>query len=291
MNLTQLKYFYAVAQHQHVTATAEALNIAQPALTQTINRLEKELGVPLFVKAGRRIMLTEYGRYLQSELAPVIETLDRIPEDLRAMAEKSDKTVRLNVLAASVVVTEAVVEYKNRHHDISIQLQNNRNDELSDISISNELAPQKNDRVGMSFTIPEEIFLAVPNNEKYSNMKKIALADAAEEEYICLAGSKQLRRITDALCRQAGFTPHITFESEDSAAVRNCIAAGLGVGFWPQFTWGGVNGTLVKLLPITDPKCERDLVINCSAGAGAEAERFYDFLVGFLLRKQREHRV
>ena len=45
MELLQLKYFYALAKTQHVTRTAEQLHIAQPALTQTINRLEKELGL------------------------------------------------------------------------------------------------------------------------------------------------------------------------------------------------------------------------------------------------------
>ena len=48
MELLQLEYFYAVAKTQHVTHTAEQLHIAQPALTQSIHRLEKELGVPLF---------------------------------------------------------------------------------------------------------------------------------------------------------------------------------------------------------------------------------------------------
>ena len=65
MELLQLEYFYAVAKTQHVTHTAEQLHIAQPALTQSIHRLEKELGVPLFHRSGRNIALTEYGVYLR----------------------------------------------------------------------------------------------------------------------------------------------------------------------------------------------------------------------------------
>ena len=58
MELLQLEYFYAVAQNQHMTRTAEQLHIAQPSLTQSIRRLEKELGVPLFYRSGRNIALT-----------------------------------------------------------------------------------------------------------------------------------------------------------------------------------------------------------------------------------------
>ena len=72
MELTQLKYFYAVAENLHVTKTAEQLHIAQPALTQSIRRLENELGYPLFAAKGRNIILTEYGRYLKEQLAPLL---------------------------------------------------------------------------------------------------------------------------------------------------------------------------------------------------------------------------
>ena len=67
MEILQLKYFYALAQTQHVTRTAEQLHIAQPALTRTVHRLENELGVKLVQPRGRNIELTEYGKYLQKK--------------------------------------------------------------------------------------------------------------------------------------------------------------------------------------------------------------------------------
>ena len=79
MELTQLKYFYAVAENLHVTKTAEQLHIAQPALTQSVRRLEHELGHPLFAAKGRNIVLTEYGKYLKEQLAPILERLDTLP--------------------------------------------------------------------------------------------------------------------------------------------------------------------------------------------------------------------
>ena len=87
MELLQLEYFYAVAQNQHMTRTAEQLHIAQPSLTQSIRRLEKELGVPLFYHSGRNIALTEYGVALQEALTPVLKTLHQIPNQLQQLAQ------------------------------------------------------------------------------------------------------------------------------------------------------------------------------------------------------------
>ena len=101
MELTQLRYFCAVAEPQHMTKTAERLHIAQPALTQSIHRLEKELGVALFAAKGRGIELTECGRYFYKSLTPVLRTLEDLPRELRAMANVEDNTVHMNMLAAS----------------------------------------------------------------------------------------------------------------------------------------------------------------------------------------------
>ena len=91
MELTQLKYFYAVAENLHVTKTAEQLHIAQPALTQSIRRLENELGYPLFAAKGRNIILTEYGRYLKEQLAPLLRQLDSLPMSWKRLPRLREK--------------------------------------------------------------------------------------------------------------------------------------------------------------------------------------------------------
>lgn len=62
MDLLQLRYFIAVAETEHVTHAAESLNVAQPALTKTIKKLETEIGFPLFERKGRGITLSKCGQ-------------------------------------------------------------------------------------------------------------------------------------------------------------------------------------------------------------------------------------
>ena len=83
MELLQLRYFLTTAEYQHMTKAAEHLQIAQPALSQAIHRLESELGIPLFERKNRSIELNDAGRLLQKRLIPIISALDRIPGELR----------------------------------------------------------------------------------------------------------------------------------------------------------------------------------------------------------------
>lgn len=73
MSLSQLEYFVAVAEEQHVTRAAEKLGISQPPLTRQIQALEDELGQPLFERRGRGIVLTEFGRYFAAKASAILD--------------------------------------------------------------------------------------------------------------------------------------------------------------------------------------------------------------------------
>ncbi|MBQ8258448.1 MAG: LysR family transcriptional regulator, partial [Clostridia bacterium] len=104
MDIQKLKYFYVTAQLEHITRAAEALHIAQPSLTQAIHLLEDELGVPLFKREGRKIALTEFGRYLQERLDVLLPEFDNLASEMQQLKQAVTKTVKLNILAASSFV-------------------------------------------------------------------------------------------------------------------------------------------------------------------------------------------
>lgn len=284
MEIAQLRYFCAVAESQHVTQTAEKLHIAQPALTQSIRRLEKELKVPLFASKGRGIVLTEYGRFLQRKLLPVMETLERLPQELAAMANLERSTIHMNVLAASAVITSSIIAYKRQEHHINFQLFQNSEMDVCDIDVTTKLFYQADPEDDGEFVFTERIFLAVPDKGRFAGRTSIRLAEVADAEFICLAGSKQLRSICDSFCSHAGFTPKVIFESDAQATVRNLIAAGMGVGFWPEYSWGSLDTSDMLLLPIEEPLCQRDLVITCNRNKvdNTEVQRYFAFLTSYL---------
>ena len=286
MELTQIRYFLEAAKTQHITKSAEALHIAQPALTKAIHKLQEELGVPLFMHIGRNIVLTVYGEYLRDRLLPVIASLDNAASDLKQMADTENKTIRLSVLAASTLVTHAIIEYKKQFPDITFHVLQNPENEFFDIEITTNLLSE--DSGADRFVCTENIFLAVPDVGKYKVLDSIDLSEVRDEGFISLLGSKQLRGICDKFCRQAGFEARIIFESDSPYAVKNMISANLGIGFWPEFTWGDINSSDVKLLKITNPDCRRDIIITYKPTKAdcSHSERFYNFLTDYFREKR-----
>lgn len=232
-------------------------------------------------------MLTEYGKYLQKKLVPLMEQFDQIPEQLGMMVKLESETIHMNVLAASGLVMEAIIEYKKKHKDINFQLHQNSESELYDIAVTTKLFYQgQNEKNSRSYA--EKIYLAVPDNEKYKGKSSVRLKDVSEEGFISLLGSREFRYICDRFCQHAGFDPKIIFESDNPAAVKNMIAANMGIGFWPEFTWGSIENEHVKMLEIEEPVCQRDIIItyNTNKTDSRNVIGFYGFLVDFFERKK-----
>ncbi len=289
MELAKLRYFYTVARLGHVTRAAEEIHIAQPALTKAIKQLEEELGAPLFYKQGRNIRLTPFGVYLQEKLEPLLAQIDAIPQELAALKQERQRTVKLNVLAASSLVTEAVVAYKKRNPETIFQLIRSEAAPDCDISVATDatdvsvLPPTL-----QTHAMEEKIYLAAPKASRYAGKSAVRLADFKEEGFVHLAGSRTLSALFDQFCMQAGFKPHVAFESDSLVAVQNIISANAGVGFWPAYSWGRLSGDL-QLLPVAGQDCKRILTINLheSSYPSAASEDFYEFLVRFLQRRKR----
>lgn len=299
MELTHLKYFLEVARTEHVTQSAKTLCIVQPALTHALHKLEEELGVKLFKTQGRNIKLTEIGEYFYKKVKPLYEDIESLPAQLRAMENEQSATVNLNVLAASSFVTNAVILYKRNDPDLRFNLVQNEETTLYDICVrtyANYKASVRHyggeDSEEENFVCTENIYLAVPNTAQYRKRDSISLKELQETNFIGLYGSKQLRSIFNEYCERIGFKTHITFESDNALAVKDAIASGIGVGFWPEFSWGRVNNRRIRLLKITDAEFKRDIVITLRKNNqdNSRSERFYQFLTGLLRRASSRRR-
>ena len=119
MELQQLKYFLVLAKSENVTKAAASLHIAQPALSQSIKRLETELGVQLFQRTGRRLHLNEAGRFFEEKVAPLMQTLDALPRQVQDISGMVKRTVRVSALSASQLSTEIIIAYRELHPEVN----------------------------------------------------------------------------------------------------------------------------------------------------------------------------
>ncbi|MNI45089.1 HTH-type transcriptional regulator GltC [compost metagenome] len=266
MELLQLKYFQTVARYEHVTRAAEELRIPQPALSKTISLLEKELGVLLFDRRGKYIYLNQYGKAFLRKVEQALAAIEDGKNELHELSGKSSGNVKLAVLAASNLLPELLSSFRKEYPLISFNLIQHFPGSITkpdfDLCISSSSF-----KLQGTTSIPiltEEIFLAVPMEHPLAKFESIHLHQVANDDFISLRTGQSLREITDQFCKQAGFVPRVIFESDDPSTVRGLIRAGQGIAFIPAITWGGSEGTSMKLLHIDEPDCQRTLSISYS---------------------------
>lgn len=290
MELQQFRYFLEAAKHENFTKAADELHIAQPALSQSIRRLETELGVSLFHRMQHRIALNDQGKLLEKRIAPILESIDNLKDELWESVYTSEQTVRLNFVAASPLITKCIISYREKNGRVKFQVSQLELGDGCDINIDSQPSLEEAELALRRQELPagivrreflsEDIFLAVPSRSPLASRKSVDLRELQGEGYIRLGHSWQLRGICDDFFRWAGIRPQVIFESNSPESVRNLIAAGLGIGFWPERSWGGPPGRQVTLVPIEYPKCRRTLQVALSEqGAKKQSAReFYEYL-------------
>lgn len=271
MELTQLYYFYRVAKLEHISNAAKEINIAQPALTKSIHKLEEELGVTLFDHIGRNIKLTEWGKWLLSQIEnPLISILD-IGNQIEKL--KNNKHIKICAKVASIFVTKAMLEFKNKHNEVTFSLLQNDNDG-ADIIIKTSNNGYK-----------EKIYLV--SGEYYKDKIK-SISDLENIPLVTFTSNKELRSNIDSLLTKLSINPNISFECENLNSIHDLILSNNGIGFIPEFTSGELRKDLY-LIDLPEIEVERYIdVKRIPYGIGNEeiVITFYNYLIECFKRKR-----
>lgn len=290
MELLQLKYFLAVAESEHMTNTAKQLHIAQPALTQSIHRLEQELGVSLFERAGRGIRLSPAGAYVRDRVKPAMETLENVARDVQLFQRGEQGVVRVGVHAASGVAIDGIAAYSELNPHVSFEITQDERERHRDVIVTT-ITPRGSSTVENAVEktpFSERIGIAVPAGSALGDTA--SLADFANERFIALAGSRRFREVCDTFCAHRAFTPHIAFESDNPLVVKKMIGLGLGVGFWPDHSWGDLDPKSCRLVHLQETEFTRDVIVAKTSRCtpDSEAQRFYEFLLDYVAKRWEE---
>lgn len=287
MELLQLKYFLAVAESEHVTNTAKQLHIAQPALTQSIHRLERELGADLFERAGRNIRLTPAGAFVRDRVKAAVETIDELPRDVLEFQSGEESVVRVGVHAASGVAIDGIAAFSELYPHISFEVTQDERGRHRDVIVTT-ITPRGSSTVenaAEKTLFTERIGVAVPASSSFSD--ELSLSELSRARFIALAGSRRFREVCDTFCARRAFTPHIAFESDNPLVVKKMIGLSLGVGFWPDFSWGALDESTTRLAHLRETEFARTVVVaktnRCAPDSAAQ--RFYEFLVAFIAKR------
>ncbi|MZD05033.1 LysR family transcriptional regulator [Streptomyces sp. SID5785] len=237
----RLAYFAAVARTEHVTRAAQELDVPQSTLSRALARLERDLGVDLFARHGRTVSLTPAGRTFLGSVERALGEVGKAAESVRADADPESGKVAFGFLhtMGTETVPGLIRAFRADHPRIRFSLVQNYGEAMLERLRAGELdlcltSPVPDAPGLVARRLDEQrLRLVVPEDHRLAARKRIRLAEAADETFVTLEPGYGLRRITDDLCAEAGFTPRVAFEGEEAETLRGLVAAGLGVALLP----------------------------------------------------------
>ncbi|WP_169807896.1 LysR family transcriptional regulator [Actinomadura hibisca] len=190
MEKHEIETFLTLADELHFGRTAERLTISQARVSQTVQKLERRIGAPLFERTSRRVSLTPLGKQLQDGLAPAYAQLKQVEADVTAAARGVQGALRIGFLGAATgsLTPRILTGFRTAHPGVEIQMR--------EVHPSDPLGPLRADEVDVLLTrlpvrepdltvgpvvLSERQVLAVPSGHRFARRESVRMADLAGE--------------------------------------------------------------------------------------------------------------
>ena len=289
MEIFQLIQFQAVAELEHMTRAAERLNLAQPALSRTIQNLENELGAALFDRRGRGMRLNENGRILLRYSRQILSSIQDAKNEIAAQKIGAETCVRLCVHSATALIPQLLADFRRVRPDIRFEIvqrmfretEQAEYDMLIDSIVGDEVLPRNS-----CVLIQEDAMLAVPAGHPLARRDCISLSDIREEPFVSLRRDRPWARIIQKACNEVNFSPNIVAESDNPITLCDFVRCGLGVCFLPSRTGLPPVGDGIALVRVADFAYTRHLYLHWCFNAylPPHMEAFRDFAAAWFQR-------
>lgn len=268
MELRQLQYFVKVAGKEHVTQAAEELHVAQSAVSRQIHQLERELGVELFMQKGRNLQLTAVGQLFCSRVETILKDLDRAVAEVHEFLDPEQGEIRLGFPhSLGIHLLPAIIaEFKRRFPNVKFRLKQGMYTTLIRDVVTAEVdlafispLPEQHEQVDGKVLLTEELYAILPPGHRLAERKEIALQELKDDKFILFSKGYSLRPIVLHACLEAGFTPKIAFEGEETDTIRGLVAAGMGVSLLPEMALYQTGAIAPVTVKIGSPKVTRTI--------------------------------
>lgn len=285
MDLLPLRYFQAVARHEHVSRAADELRVAQPSLSRMIARLEAELGVPLFDRKGRQVRLNRFGVAFLHHVNRALAELDDARRELTDAAGLAHGSVAV-AAETLLTLTGLLSRYLAAHPDVDVRLFQATPERMLHQLHSREIdfclasQPLTGPSLRTVELLREEVLLAVPHTHPLARRARTDISALAGERFITTRRGHWQRSLLDQLFADAGLQPTITCEGDEPGATEYLVSAGLGIGLVPAMSRSRQTATHAPVvwLHLDAPGSYRTLTLvwRHDAFLSKAAQRFRD---------------
>ncbi|GAA3400628.1 LysR family transcriptional regulator [Paenibacillus hodogayensis] len=239
MELLQLQYFLTVARLEHVTEAARSLHVTQSSLSKTIQRLEEDLGVPLFDRIGRKLRLNEFGSRFLSRAERALFELEQGRREIGDLSGPERGTLKLAVTAASML-PQILKEFRKKRPHIQFHVQMLTTQELSRLLHRGEVdfglasPPVRGDDIECQIVFIDPILVAVPKGHRLAGRSSVSLTELRDEWFVGVKRGYGTRDLVDPICQTVGFVPNYVYEGDEPARLTALVEAEIGIAFVPS---------------------------------------------------------
>jgi DNA-binding transcriptional LysR family regulator len=271
MEMQQVRYFVALARELNFTRAAEHCNVSQPALTRAIQQLEHELGGPLFHRERGNTHLSELGRMMLPYLQTVEESCRAARDQARAVKrlEKATLTVGTMCTIGPQLVSDLLIRFRAQHPEVEVQFIDAGAPQMIEMLEKGELEVAI---VGIPGELPESLHqlpifeerfvILLPPNHRLVAFDEIPALELDKEPYVSRSNCEVFEPVRKELNSRGVFLRQV-FSSPRDDWVQGMIKAGLGLGFFPEFS---VTDPDLVVRPLVDPSFNRTIYLTTVRG-------------------------
>jgi DNA-binding transcriptional LysR family regulator len=289
MHVEDLRWFVVLAETEHLTDAAAILGTSQPTLSRALRRVEDAFGARLFEREHRGLRLNPYGQVVLEAARTGTAAVDTARQRIDTLLDPDSGTVRLAFLhsVATGVVPDLLKAFRataprvrfalreEPSHDIVRDLESGE----AELGVTGSRPAAR--EFGWHLLERQRLCLYVPAGHPLAGRERVSLAEAADEPFVAVRTDFGFRRVTDELCRAAGFTPQVAFESTDLTTIDRLVGAGLGVAILPAGAVRNPDGGATPVnLEGVDARRDIGLTWRLGRDLSPAAERFRSFVQG-----------
>ncbi|MGI9861954.1 LysR substrate-binding domain-containing protein [Moorella naiadis] len=270
MDLAHLKAFYEVGRWGSFSKAAEVLFTSQPALSRQVAALEKELGLDLFSRQPRGVILTEAGRRLFAYAEQIFSLL---AEAARVLAEFKNLETGTLALGASTTIGNyllppVLAAYRHKHPGVEVCLQIGNSQEIEAMVADHRVeigllaGPLTTSGLYVEVLLADELVAVVAPDHPLAQQEHPPLTVLARETLLLREPGSATRRATEEYLAARGIVPGKTFVLGNTEAIKRAAASGLGIPFLSRYTMD-LEFQYGRLLPLNGPewRIERPLFL------------------------------
>nr|WP_281351299.1 LysR family transcriptional regulator [Sneathiella litorea] len=261
--MREIRNFVAVAERMNVSVAAKEVNLSQPALSRQIQSLEKKLGVSLFERIGKRILLTAEGEEFLGHAAELLDKAQELINRAHGMEKGHSGLLRVGASPQTIawLISPAMAEFREIRPNVKLIVSEGHNDELVEmiehgaVHISIACLGINNVLVGKKL-FTAQLYAVLPLGHPLEQRKTITISEIASDILLILSRGFLTRHIFDQTCAAHGIRPKILLESDSTHTLISLAKDGHGIAIVSSSA--GDTAGRTRTIPIVSDLCRTE---------------------------------